>query len=439
MKRTMFAVGVLALAPSAVRAGVCDDLRPKDFAGKWAIAPLQCAAGTESACAELLHGLINCLRDAGVDVLPPGALTAAIDEQALRAVVGSGDMQQLRKVASVVPSTHMVVGELTPRPSGALAMLRLIQLSEGRIVTGARVSLTDKGALEKAIEEKRAQGPEVRAESIEVGLRMLADRLAQGYAAMQPEWRYKRLALLTFEENGSSAREQQLGKLVAAELITRLTKDHGMILVERARLAQVLSEFELSHQGVVDEKSAPELGKMLGADAVVLGSVSEAGATYLVHAQVVDAESALTVVAESVGLQAQGLLTLASEAVVLRTRGGAVYRSILLPGWGQFYNREENKALAFGVVAGTLVAGAVTTQLLATRAERDYDRATAGADFASLAQKVDNYHLARNVSLVLLGVTWAYNVLDAYLNGKSFDSAFGTSVGADAATTGISW
>lgn len=424
-----------ALALAAAEPGpVCAELLPSQFNEVWAVAPPSCPAGLEAACSTLVHEVLDCVAATGVKVMSPGALTAMIDEEAVRTVLGSGDLAQFRRMGGLVPAKYLVVGEVTKAELGARALLRLVRLEDGRIVAGTRLNLTDRGELQSRVAEDghRVSAGDIKDTTVEVGLRLLADRLAQGYAALPGGVRYKRFAVLDFAELTPRTKEQSMGRVISAELLTRLTKDHDLIMVERARLGQVLQEITLGQLGVLAPERAPELGKMVEADAVVMGSVSEVGDKYLVHAQIIEVETGLTVVAESVSLQAEGLITLASEALVLRTKGGAIYRSLLIPGWGQHYNREDNKAIAFGAAAGVFAVGALATHLLALKADNDYDGRTAGADFDAAASTAQGYMTARTVLLIALGVTWAYNVVDAYLNGVTFDSA--VTVGASSSS-----
>lgn len=436
--RLFWVGGVIAVVfglSARAHAGLCEDLSAQKHGGTWAVAPLDCARGIEGACAELAQQVVTCVRGAGVDVMAPGALTAAVDEAALRAVLGSGDMREVRKVGALVPAQFLVIGEVSKREGGAAAVLRVVRLEDGRIVTGSRLQLSDAGVIEAQLEDKhKLKQGELKEETVEVGLRLLADRLAEGLEKVSGNARYKRVAVLDFSANGGRVAELGLGRLVPAELMTRFARDHQLILVERARLDRVLGEHALAQQGVVDAAHAPELGKMVEADLMVLGSVSEAGAAYLVHAQVIEVETALTVVAESVSLQAAGLVTLASDAVVLRTRAGAVYRSLLIPGWGQHYNRETNKAMAFSVAGGTLALGAIGSQILYSMTRSEYDQARPGDDFDAMASRAERYQLSRNLSLALLAITWGYNVLDAYISGADFDSALVGGAGAARAT-----
>ena len=90
--------------------------------------------------------------------------------------------------------------------------------------------------------------------SIEVAMRKLSDGLAAGFSRLPGSGRYRRLAVLAFSEVGEKVQRQKLGLIVTAEVATNLKRDHGLFLVERARLGEVLSEMRL--QNAIDNPLA---------------------------------------------------------------------------------------------------------------------------------------------------------------------------------------
>lgn len=261
---------------------------------------------------------------------------------------------------------------------------------------------------------------------VDVAVRRLADQLAAGYAR-RPSSRYERVAVLDLSENGAGAKDRSLGKVVSTELATTLRRDHGWLLVERARLGAILSEQRLGVMGVTapSDRQVQEIGKFADAQAVVLGSVSEVGDRYLVSARLVTVDRAENLAAASESIQAASLVALASDAVVLRSRGDAAYRSTILPGWGQLYNRQPAKAALFGGGVALLVGGAVGYHLAGAKAEDDYrskSTATAlGGDpaqaAAELRKRAEDRYATRNALLIGAAALWALNVGDAWLSG----------------------
>lgn len=65
------------------------------------------------------------------------------------------------------------------------------------------------------------------------------------------------------------------GKVVAERVTTELIKTKRLKVVEREQIERVLGELRLQSGGAIDQASAKRLGKMLGADLLVLGTMTE--------------------------------------------------------------------------------------------------------------------------------------------------------------------
>ncbi len=65
------------------------------------------------------------------------------------------------------------------------------------------------------------------------------------------------------------------GDVVAARITTELVKLKKLTVVERKEIQKMLAELKLQNAGVIDPDSAKKLGKMLGADLLVVGTMAE--------------------------------------------------------------------------------------------------------------------------------------------------------------------
>lgn len=125
----------------------------------------------------------------------------------------------------------------------------------------------------------------------------------------------RRVGIVSFE-NKSAYGQSRIGGAAADILLTELAKTGKFIIVEREKLDKVFAEQRLGQTGAVDEQTAAQTGKLLGLNAVVIGSISNFGmsakgtdyivgqrksqtATAAVDVRVVDAESAKVLYAES--------------------------------------------------------------------------------------------------------------------------------------------
>jgi hypothetical protein len=70
------------------------------------------------------------------------------------------------------------------------------------------------------------------------------------------------VTVLDFESIGS---EEHLGKAVSEIMRTELIGANQFRVVERAQINKTIAEQKLQKSGIIDDKSAVELGKLLGA------------------------------------------------------------------------------------------------------------------------------------------------------------------------------
>ncbi len=86
----------------------------------------------------------------------------------------------------------------------------------------------------------------------------------------------KRVAVSRFEDRSGSG-YSHVGDGVADMLATALVKSGKFTVVERQDLDRVLQEQKLGQSGIVTEQSAAKVGRVLGVELLVIGSVSEFG------------------------------------------------------------------------------------------------------------------------------------------------------------------
>ncbi len=86
----------------------------------------------------------------------------------------------------------------------------------------------------------------------------------------------KRVAVSRFEDRAGTG-YNHLGEGVADMLVTALVKTGKFSVIERQELERVLGEQKLGESGLVTAETAPKVGKLLGVELLVVGSVSEFG------------------------------------------------------------------------------------------------------------------------------------------------------------------
>jgi curli biogenesis system outer membrane secretion channel CsgG len=104
---------------------------------------------------------------------------------------------------------------------------------------------------------------------------------ASGQAASK---RKPRIAVLDFDygtvQTYSSAffgTNVDVGKGIVNLLITDLVKDGSYAVIERQQLDKILAEQNFSNSNRADSTSAAKIGKLLGLDAIIVGSITEFG------------------------------------------------------------------------------------------------------------------------------------------------------------------
>ena len=85
-----------------------------------------------------------------------------------------------------------------------------------------------------------------------------------------------RVAVMNFENNSTwSYWGNRLGEAAADELVTQLLKTGAYRMIERTQLAAVMAEQDLGASGAVDATTAADIGRLLGAQLILTGSITQ--------------------------------------------------------------------------------------------------------------------------------------------------------------------
>src|SRR5437867_9203490 len=116
------------------------------------------------------------------------------------------------------------------------------------------------------------------------------ERLAAELAKSVPTGKTLRVAVTDFPDlQGVTS---NLGRYVAERLTTRLSaQTEKFRVIERRRLGQVLGELNFSMSDLVDPSKAKQLGRMLGVEAIVVGTVSDLGNSVDIDARIIEIET----------------------------------------------------------------------------------------------------------------------------------------------------
>jgi TolB-like protein len=140
-----------------------------------------------------------------------------------------------------------------------------------------------------------------------------------GDKAYQIKKSIKRLVVAQFSYNQGF---NQFTKNLQEKLFTDLIQK-GMQVVERDQLERVLKEQKLGYSGLINLNSAKKVGELLGAEGMVLGTISDLGNSVSVTARLVDLETGNSLAAAEVDLPKTPLIAaLLSETVEKETSFG---------------------------------------------------------------------------------------------------------------------
>lgn len=86
----------------------------------------------------------------------------------------------------------------------------------------------------------------------------------------------RRIGVVAFENKAPYA-QARIGETATDILITELVKSNKFIVVERDKMNKLLDEQKLGQSGAIDPNTAARVGKILGLNAIVTGSISQFG------------------------------------------------------------------------------------------------------------------------------------------------------------------
>jgi len=118
--------------------------------------------------------------------------------------------------------------------------------------------------------------------NLEIAVRNLAEKLL----AHLLETKKVKVGVLEFLD--LQGRITQLGKFIGEDLTTAIFEKGKFTMVERGLLQQVMREHALTQTGIIDLSQAQEIGKAVGADAIITGSLSDIGNEIKANARLID-------------------------------------------------------------------------------------------------------------------------------------------------------
>jgi len=88
-------------------------------------------------------------------------------------------------------------------------------------------------------------------------------------------------------------RNQEVGKYVQEDITTALVNSGQFNVVERLKLQSVLDELKLAQLGLTDPEGAKQVGKLLGADVILTGTLAATGDEWNINLRLITTETGL--------------------------------------------------------------------------------------------------------------------------------------------------
>jgi len=124
------------------------------------------------------------------------------------------------------------------------------------------------------------------------------DKLTNQMVASMESEQKKSVAVIEFSHlNGTIS---GFGRFLAEKLISKLFETQRFKVIERSLLNKVIEEYKLSQSGVTAPEMAEQLGKLLGVDAIISGTITDMGGGFDVNARIIDTRSGGLLAAASV-------------------------------------------------------------------------------------------------------------------------------------------
>lgn len=135
--------------------------------------------------------------------------------------------------------------------------------------------------------QKQAALLERRASSVELDKQI--DILALEIISSLEVQKTHKIAVIEFPNLEGNVSD--LGKYLAEELTTRLFRTGRFQIIERQLMKKMMEEQKLNASGLIDEKTASKLGRILGVDALTTGTIAELNTGVKINARLIAVET----------------------------------------------------------------------------------------------------------------------------------------------------
>ncbi|HAT71251.1 MAG TPA: hypothetical protein DCS63_00355 [Elusimicrobia bacterium] len=129
------------------------------------------------------------------------------------------------------------------------------------------------------------------------GYQQLANEISEAGTSIQG----KKIAIIPFSYADGRAGATKDGSVISERLTIKMINMHKFEIIERSVLDKVMTELKLQSSGMIDASSAQQLGKVLGVEAIVTGTLVEtSGGQIEINARLIKTETAQAIGASQV-------------------------------------------------------------------------------------------------------------------------------------------
>ncbi len=130
------------------------------------------------------------------------------------------------------------------------------------------------------------------------------DQLAKELTEAGSSIQGKKIAIIPFSYADAREKASKDGSVIAERLTIKMINMHKFEIIERSVLDKVMNELKLQSSGMIDASSAQQLGKVLGVEAIVTGTLVEtSGGQIEVNARMIKTETAQAIGASQVTVE----------------------------------------------------------------------------------------------------------------------------------------
>ena len=226
------------------------------------------------------------------------------------------------------------------------------------------------------------------------------------------------VAVLSFETTEGRTEARDLGEAAAILINQNLISVPNISVVEREKLEDIIEEIGLSQTGLTSDEI--EVGNLLNVQFLIAGAVADLGNRFLLAARFINVETGNVLQSASVEIPSNSFLMISSELVMIKKYPiTAAFRSMIFPGWGQFYNDKPRKG---SIILGSELLMAVSTissYILYKQSKDAYDRSTQRDVASDNYSEMEKYAQINWVSLGVMGGIWLYAIVDSYVDARN--------------------